>query len=57
VKPSYETEDYQSKQETGKVIPGTKKQGAYGEEEYDGSLQVQGQFYYQAPDGTPITLV
>lgn len=51
---SYETGDYQTKQETGKIIPGSKK-GPYGEDE-DGSLQVDGQFYYQSPEGIPITL-
>ncbi|CAG0916777.1 unnamed protein product [Notodromas monacha] len=53
---NYESEDYQKKEEVGKIIPGTKKQTNYGYEEDDGSLQVQGSFSYNAPDGTPISL-
>jgi hypothetical protein len=54
---NYQSEDYQQKEETAKIIPGTQRQGKYGEtEEDDGSLQVQGSYSYTAPDGTPISL-
>lgn len=53
---NYASEDYQQKEETGKIIPGSKKPGNYGDEEDDGSLQVQGSYSYTAPDGTPISL-